>query len=225
MFDLEYSQGQFIAGCDEVGRGPLAGPVVGCCVYASTNDNKSLLAALTYLKELGVTDSKKLTEKKRIKILNELNVDLSLVGQKVSLIVKNLQITYSIQEVSETLIDEINILNASLLAMKKSYLNCTDNNDGVLLIDGNKELKEMPEGLRMETIVKGDSKSIIIGLASVIAKEYRDNLMKKLGEKYPGYGLESHAGYPTVKHKEAISQLGVTPIHRKSFKGVKEHVV
>jgi ribonuclease HII len=224
MFDLDYSQNKFIAGCDEVGRGPLAGPVVGCCVLVNTENQKDLKEALNYLSQLGVTDSKKLTEKKRMKILEELKVDINLVGKKVSLKVKNLTLAYCIQEVSETLIDEINILNASLLAMKNSYLECSSDHDGFLLIDGNKALKEMPDKLKMEPIVKGDSKSTIIGLASVIAKEYRDNLMKNLGEKYPGYGLESHAGYPTVKHKEAIVKLGVTPIHRKSFKGVKEHI-
>ncbi len=224
MFDLDYSSKSFLAGCDEVGRGPLAGPVVGCCVYIETHDSKKLREALDYLNDLGVTDSKKLTEKKRCKILEALNVDLSQNAVRLNLPVKNLNLQFSIREVSQTLIDEINILNASLLAMKKAFLNCTSSNDGILLIDGNKGLQEMPKSLQMETIVKGDSKSIIIGLASVIAKEYRDRLMKTFGEKYPGYGLESHAGYPTPKHKEAIANLGVTPIHRKSFKGVKEHI-
>ena len=77
----------------------------------------------------------------------------------------------------------------------------------------------------MVAVVKGDSKSVQIGLASVIAKEYRDNLMEELGKTYPGYGLEKHAGYPTAQHRAAIKDLGITPIHRKSFKGVKEYVV
>ena len=92
--------------------------------------------------------------------------------------------------------------------------------EAVVLVDGNKTFESSAKGI--EAIVKGDSKSLLIGLASIIAKEYRDELMKDLALDYPGYGFEKHSGYPTKAHKEAIFHLGVSPCHRKTFKGVSE---
>lgn len=224
MIEFDFlKEHKFICGCDEVGRGPLAGPVVGCSVGVSTDGELSEL--FDFLRELGVTDSKKLTAKKRQKLLSDLSLD-ELVSEKVYEIniLKNFSVRFYIREISESLIDEINILNASLLTMKESFEKISSKESSLLLIDGNKVPKDLGDNVDAKTIVKGDSKSVLIGLASVIAKEYRDDLMTKLGVKYPGYGLEKHAGYPTKLHKEAIAQLGVTPIHRKSFKGVKEYV-
>ena len=92
------------------------------------------------------------------------------------------------------------------------------------MIDGNKNLKQLPRNVDSFPIVKGDSKSLLIGLASIFAKEYRDQFMCSLSVKYPGYGFEKHAGYPTAMHLKAIRDLGLTPVHRKTFKGVKEYV-
>lgn len=201
---------QNIIGCDEVGRGPLAGPVVGCAVKVSVD-------AYLHLSDLGLDDSKKLTEKKREKIISELNIEL--------IPFKNFNhkyFEYCLWEHSPSEIDDMNILQASLSAMKNATQTLKPKNSDKILIDGNKvfEIKDM----HIDCVIKGDSKSRVISLASIIAKVYRDHLMKTYGVKYPGYGLENHAGYPTKAHKEAIMNLGVTPIHRKTFKGVKEFI-
>ena len=224
MFDLNYiGEYESIAGCDEVGRGPLAGPVVGCCVLIE----KEFLnhANLNYLAELGVTDSKKLTTKKRKKILTKLGIEGVVVNQRNTQMIKeNFPITYSVRELSSKVVDELNILQASLKSMGDAFLDCdTAHNSSKILIDGNKLLGLNLSHVDEEFVIKGDSKSVVIALASIIAKEYRDDLMIELSKKYPHYGLERHAGYPTKAHKEAIIKYGVTPIHRKSFKGVKEY--
>lgn len=224
MFDLDYiDEFEFLAGCDEVGRGPLAGPVVGCCVSIErkflTHKN------LDYLFELGVTDSKKLTTKKRKNILTTLGILDVVVNQKnVHKIKEDFYITYSVRELSSTVVDELNILQASLKSMGDAFLDCDGHNRNTkVLVDGNKLLGLNLPHVEEEFVIKGDSKSIVIALASIIAKEYRDDLMIEFAKKYPHYGLERHAGYPTKAHKEAIIKYGVTPIHRKSFKGVKEY--
>jgi ribonuclease HII len=205
-----------VIGCDEVGRGPIAGPVVGCAVSLSETPK-----LMNFLKNLNVTDSKKLTEKKRKNILAELGVDLeNLVPDKSY---KNHHgFMFCLQSIDEKTIDEINILQASLLAMKNSAIKILSDEKSIL-IDGNKVFQIDGFKGNVEAIVKGDSKNMAIALASIIAKEYRDELMKKFDQKYPGYGLASHAGYPTKAHKEAVKKLGVLPIHRRSFKGVKEY--
>lgn len=229
--DLEFIQGKkkfLLAGVDEVGRGPLAGPVVGACATIKGDNERIASSFFEKLLEMGVTDSKKISEKKRRKIITKLGFDFENLPVNKELTLfddKNCKITVSIAEISETKIDQINILNASLEAMKDSFENIYDKSmdlSGILLIDGNKTLKKSFENIEQVPVVKGDSKSVLIGVASIFAKEYRDQLMSRLGKKYPGYGLENHSGYPTAFHKEAISKLGVTPIHRKSFKGVKE---
>lgn len=229
--DLEILQDQksgFLCGIDEVGRGPLAGPVV-CCSVAIEYDcfTSELKELLNEFNEKGITDSKKLSENKRKKILTSIGVELtSLESEKKYILLKgqNFKVSFFISEISHLLVDEMNILAASLYGMEESFFNLNLEGEGKILIDGNK----VPSRLVMknsQALVKGDSKSLVIGLASIIAKEYRDELMKKLGELYPGYGLENHAGYPTKSHKEALIQLGVTPIHRKTFKGVKELII
>lgn len=210
QLDLEnFQKYQTIIGCDEVGRGPLAGPVVGCAVRVQKSN-------FSFLEGLGLNDSKKLTEKKRESIVEKLDLELTAFTP-----IDRTNFSYCIWEHSPEEIDELNILQASLSAMKNSAVSISKGEEKVL-IDGNKTF-EFPN-VDIEYVIKGDSKSLVIGLASIIAKVYRDRLMKIFGEEFPGYGLESHAGYPTKFHKEAIAKLGVTPIHRKTFKGVKEFI-
>lgn len=203
-----------VIGCDEVGRGPIAGPVTGCAVSIS---DKKLLERLM---ELNITDSKKLTEKKRNKILIELDIDLEKIelGQKYFNDSLGEEFSFCVYEHTHKEIDEMNILQASLSAMKNASEKVRERNTKIL-IDGNKVFETNCE---VEAVVKGDSKSIAIGLASIIAKQFRDEKMKHYDALYPGYNLAKHAGYPTKEHKDAVAKLGPSPIHRKSFKGVKE---
>ncbi|WP_208351060.1 ribonuclease HII [Pseudaestuariivita rosea] len=179
-----------IVGVDEVGRGPLAGPVVAAAVWLNPDDLPK-----------GLDDSKKLTAKQRaaLKTLIEDKGDIG-IGQA------------SVAE-----IDQINILRASHLAMERAIAALSIPPDYVL-IDGNM----IPRGLTISTeaIVKGDSKSLSIAAASIVAKQYRDKLMVDLAQQHPGYGWEKNAGYPTKAHLDALQNLGVTPVHRRSFKPV-----
>jgi len=212
-----------LAGCDEVGRGPLAGPVVACCVFLDLKKGTDHFKILEQLKNWGVTDSKKLSEVKRETILQHLSLK-NLVSNKNCAIGGTIfePLVFRVEEISVLEIDQLNILNASLLAMEKAYLGLLgdrSHSDGTLLIDGNKTLK----GNRGIPIIKGDTKSLLIGLASIIAKVYRDRLMKDFGVMYPHYGFEKNAGYPTEKHRKALLEKGPCPIHRKTFKGVSEY--
>lgn len=204
-----------IIGCDEVGRGPLAGPVVGCAVKIIDSG----AGDLGQLHLLDIKDSKKLTSTKRKKILSALgiNIDKTKQGQIYSLSHESMDITFCLVEKSHNVIDEINILAASLLSMKEASEKLIDNKS-IILIDGNKKFES---NIETHSIVKGDSKIIAISLASIIAKEYRDLLMCNFDIKYPGYSFSRHSGYPTKAHKEALKNIGPCPIHRKSFKGVK----
>lgn len=214
----------FLAGCDEVGRGPLAGPVVAATTYLNYSRQAETEELFEKLRDLGVTDSKKLSQKRRVSILNDLEIDLGCLKKIISKS-RKFSLSYAIAEIPPTKIDEINILNASLKAMADSFSECHQmGKEGRLLIDGNKVPLGLPKNIETEAVVKGDSKSLLIGLASIIAKEYRDNLMEKMGKDYPGYGFEKHAGYPTAFHREAIEKLGISPIHRLTFKGVREFV-
>jgi ribonuclease HII len=185
---------RLVAGVDEVGRGPLAGPVVAAAVIL--DDTQPLF---------GLTDSKKLSEKKR-KIL--------------SAEIKNKSLAWSIACVEADEIDRINILQASLLAMKKAVESLRLMPDHCL-IDGNK----LPQlNCTAEAIVKGDLKEPAISAASIIAKVYRDQLMVEQAKLYPEYGFEKHKGYPTKQHREAIQVYGVLEIHRKSFAHVQKYL-
>jgi ribonuclease HII len=213
--DLDYlKKFPSIIGCDEVGRGPIAGPVNSCAVKIS--DSKTI----EYLLSLNVTDSKKLSTKKRLIILDTLGVSLDDIKPMICHKLKSekFEFEFCVGEKSPQEIDKINILQASLVSMKEASIELKSE-DSIILIDGNKTFETPNE---IEAVVKGDSKSVVIALASIIAKEYRDKLMVEYSLVYPGYGLERHAGYPTVAHKAAVKELGVTPIHRKSFRGVKE---
>lgn len=183
-FDQDYETP--IIGVDEVGRGPLAGPVISAAIIL----NKEKIPE-------GINDSKKLSKKKR-EVINE------------ELISKH---SFAIGVASVEEIDKINILQASLLAMKRAVLNLNIKPQ-TILVDGNK----LPDlEYNMYPIIKGDSKSISIAAASIIAKVYRDKLMQDLSLQYPGYYWEKNSGYGTKQHLLALNNLGVTPIHRKSF--------
>ena len=234
MFEIKYfnlkadqhPNGFFIAGCDEVGRGPLAGPVVAACasIEIKNFNIKEIRSLLLKWSKFGITDSKKLTSKNRVEILKKISIDGVGVNQVLSIIhSENIQIKILVKEIQAPKIDEINILQASLSAMKLAMVeSCPVHLPGMILVDGNKKLKYDHVDHEQEAVVKGDSKSLLIGLASIAAKVYRDQLMKSLSEKYPGYGWEKNAGYPTKKHLEAIGLLGVTELHRITYKEVKE---
>jgi len=178
---------KIIAGVDEVGRGCLAGPVIASAVILRNNIP-------------GLKDSKKLTPLKRNKLSE--------------LIMQNSYFSFGIA--SEQEIDEINILQASLLAMKRAILNLSVEPEKVL-IDGTHK----PDlNIDTQTIIGGDSLIDEISAASIIAKVYRDNLMIEFDKQYPKYGFSSHKGYGTKDHKGAILKYGPTPIHRITFKGV-----
>jgi len=183
-----------IAGVDEAGRGPLAGPVVSAAV---------ILPASVRLD--GVDDSKKLSPKKRTRLFGEIYSAAVCVGVGV---------------VGPDRIDQINILKASLQSMGMAVACLTPQPD-CLLIDG---IFEIESDLPQTPIKKGDAKSKSIAAASIIAKVTRDNMMVQYDLQYPGYGFSKHKGYPTKAHKAAIREFGYTPIHRQSFKGVKEYV-
>lgn len=234
MFDLKYFNTKadnhgsnfFVAGCDEVGRGPLAGPVVAGCASIEIKhfDQKELKKLLNTWSLLGITDSKQLSSNERSRILEKLSMNNLTVDQiHTHHHSENITIKILIKELHAPVIDQINILQASLEAMKLAMIeSCPVHLPGVILVDGNKKLKYEEPDKEMEAVIKGDSKSLLIGLASIAAKVYRDQLMKTLGEKYPGYGWEKNAGYPTKAHLEAINALGVTELHRLTFNGVKE---
>ena len=188
MLQLKYSD-KIEVGCDEAGRGCLAGPVVAAAVLLPENFSNKIL-----------NDSKQLSKKKR---------------EQLEIIIKKEAISFGIGIVSPQEIDKINILNASFLAMHRA----TDKIKGkyeLLLIDGNRfnKYKKVPH----QCIVKGDEKFMSISAASVLAKTARDLIMKGLSKEYPEYGWENNQGYPTKKHRIAIKKLGANIHHRKSFR-------
>ncbi len=184
-------KGDLGAGVDEVGRGPLAGDVVTAAVILDPNNPIE-----------GLNDSKKLTEKKREYLFDE-------ICKKA--------LSFSIARASVQEIDEINILQASLLAMKRAIEGLPVQPEHVW-VDGNK----IPRwSYSAEAVVKGDSRVAAISAASILAKVTRDREMVAFDALYPGYGLAGHKGYPTKVHIQALDELGVTPIHRRSFGPVK----
>ena len=190
---------KYIFGLDEVGRGPLAGPVVVCCVCVSKDFKlpKELLE--------NVDDSKKLNHKKRELIVKEIK--------------KIKEINLKIVKISEKEIDKINILRATLKAFKKAVLSLEKKmqcKSDMILIDGNKIIPDFKDHKQL-AIIKGDSKIFSIALASIIAKEYRDKLMINYAKKYPKYEFDVHKGYGTKKHIEAIKKFGICAVHRRSF--------
>ncbi|CAM3162061.1 ribonuclease HII [Streptobacillus ratti] len=180
-----------VIGVDEAGRGPLAGPVVAACVRINKYSKK--------LSELN--DSKKLTDKKRRELFEYLTT--------------NDDIEIGVGIVDEEVIDEINILNATFLAMNNALNEINKDEEDLVLVDGNKEIKGYLGN--QQAIVKGDSKSVSIAAASIIAKVTRDDIMKAYDIKYPGYGFAKHKGYGTKIHYECIKEKGICDIHRLSF--------
>ncbi|MFI5389986.1 MAG: ribonuclease HII [Bacteriovoracales bacterium] len=216
----------FLAGLDEVGRGPLAGPVVAGCSILSWAEfsPKGILKILKKFYKLGVNSSKLISGEKRRQILEHFEIDPSKIEFNKFYSVgleDNFEFGFSVYEMGPLDIDKINILNASLISMEKAFKKCRkDKMFGEVLIDGNKIPKNLGENLNATAIVEGDSKSLLIAFASIIAKEYRDNLMRKMDLLYPGYNFWKNMGYGTEEHRIAIKKNGITPIHRRSFNGV-----
>lgn len=177
------------AGCDEVGRGCLCGPVVAAAVILPPDFANAF-----------VNDSKKLTRESRNTLVNE---------------IKSEAIAWSIAEASVEEIDRVNILKASFLAMSRA-IEALHVQPQHLLIDGNRFSSHLT--IPYTCIVKGDGKFASIAAASILAKVYRDEMMERFAAQYPGYGWETNVGYPTTSHREGILKLGTTPLHRKSFK-------
>ncbi len=190
-FNLGYKH---VAGVDEAGRGALAGPVVAAAVIFPQK-----------IEIPGVNDSKKLTPLKRQALFD-------------IIIEKSLAVGIGIGE--HPLIDEKNVLQATLISMKNAVLGLSIQPD-YILVDGN---CAVPVNIPQKAIVKGDASSISIAAASIIAKVTRDRFMVKYDEVYPGYGFADHKGYGCVAHLAAIAEMGPCDIHRKTFRGVKEHV-
>lgn len=187
-FDLAYGKDILIGGIDEAGRGPLAGPVVCAMVIMPLDEDKIID---------GINDSKKLTEKKR-----------EILFDKII----NTAIAYDIEEVDNIKIDEINILNATKLGMMQCVENIEIKPD-LILIDAVKLDVQIPT----DSLIKGDAKSYNIACASIIAKVYRDRLMKDFDKKYPEYNFAKHKGYGTKEHIENLKKYGKCEIHRNSF--------
>lgn len=226
QFTLSENSAVSIFALDEVGRGPLAGPVVsGCVQFHGTV--AELQSVLKFLKKLKVTDSKKLSKEMREQIVDHLNIDLEMLKDKsaFSLDINGKTIKIVLVEIDNYKIDEINILQASLEAMRIGFellYSKSRAQHNLTIVDGNKLFK-VPQKVKALSIIEGDSKSLLIGLASIVAKVYRDRLMEKFDKIYPGYQFSTNAGYPSAFHRKAIKELGPTAIHRATFKGVKEY--
>ncbi len=192
-FSLEDQYDGVVCGLDEVGRGPLAGPVVAACVVIPRD--KRMLDFVA-----DIRDSKKLSAPRRETLYDAITMHFP----------------YAISEITPQEIDEINILQASLKAMKRAH----DMLEGIgyALVDGNKTPALSSVAV---PVVKGDSKSKTIAAASILAKVHRDRIMATLSQQYPHYGWAQNAGYPTLQHREAISKHGITLHHRRSFAPVR----
>lgn len=190
-----------LAGVDEVGRGPLAGPVYASAVVIASADADSFLEGPL----AGLTDSKKLTEAKREHFHGLLH---ALPGVRIG-----------IGSASVAEIDSLNILRATHLAMRRAVLDLGDPPPDHVLVDG-LPVRGLP--CPSTAIVKGDAQSLLIAAASVVAKVTRDHLMAELDARYPGYGFAANKGYGTAEHLEALRRLGVSPVHRRSFAPVAD---
>lgn len=189
------NEGVIEAGCDEAGRGCLAGPVTAAAVILPPDFQNELL-----------NDSKQLTERQR---------------ETLRPIIEREALAWAVASVSEKEIDQINILNASILAMHRA-IDALSLRPQALLIDGNrfKKYHDIPH----TTIVKGDATMMSIAAASVLAKTHRDELMLRLAEEFPQYGWQQNKGYPTKAHREAIDKFGITPYHRLSYRLLDEQL-
>lgn len=193
MLKSHYFTDLIEAGCDEAGRGCLAGSVFAAAVILPVDYENALL-----------NDSKKLTEKQRYALRTQIETDV---------------LAWAVGEITADEIDKINILNASILAMHRA-LDGLKLRPQAVIVDGN---RFKPYGtLPHETIVKGDAKFLSIAAASILAKTYRDDYMNNLALQHPVYQWDVNKGYPTKAHRAAIEEHGISPFHRKTFKGVKE---
>ena len=200
-WEIENKFSALVCGIDEAGRGPWVGPVVAAAVmFLNRNVNPQILQQ--------IDDSKKLSAKKREYLYTLLQAEAEAGN-----------LTYGIAEASATEIDELNILQATFLAMKRAVKKLNPQPEHAL-IDGNR----LPAEFSCPTSchISGDSLSYSIAAASILAKVYRDILLKNLALKYPQYGFEKNAGYGTKEHIEALQKFGITPEHRKSYKPIKE---
>jgi ribonuclease HII len=184
-----YKENILEAGCDEAGRGCIAGPVFAAAVILPPDFNHSIL-----------NDSKVLSTNERNKLREE---------------IKEQALSWSVEYIDNTTIDELNILRASILAMHKALDNLKLT-PRFLIIDGNRFIKY--KSVQHKCIIKGDSKYYSIAAASVLAKTYRDDYMRKIHEEYNKYGWDNNKGYATKQHREAINRFGLTPYHRRSFR-------
>lgn len=189
MLELNYSGVEYEAGCDEAGRGCLAGPVFAAAVILPPDFKNDLL-----------NDSKQLTEKRRYLLRD---------------IICNEALAYAVAKLDAGEIDKINILNASIASMHLALDQLTVRPQ-FIIVDGNK-FKNY-HNIKHQTIVKGDGKYMSIAAASVLAKTFRDDFMLKIAEEYPAYNWAKNKGYPTADHRDAIAKYGISPYHRKSFK-------
>lgn len=187
--NLDY---QLVAGVDEVGRGTLFGEVVAAAVILPKE-------AIASLAQLGVRDSKKLSPKRR---------------QELALEIKSSAVAWQIASATVVEIDEINILQASLLAMKRAIASLAITPE-ICLVDGNQSIPDLP--IPQQTIVQGDGRSIVIAAASILAKVWRDAQMVELAAVYPQYHLAQNKGYGTAQHLAALKEYGASPLHRQSF--------
>ena len=191
LFEVDY-QGLDLAGVDEVGRGPLAGDVVAAAVILDPQRPVD-----------GLRDSKKLSPRRRLEL---------------AVLIRERALAWSVARASVAEIDELNILQASLLAMHRAVQGLALQ-PGYVLVDGNRLPRwDYPS----EPVVKGDDRVPAIAAASILAKVQRDSELIALEDEYPGYGFASHKGYPTAAHLQALQTLGVTPVHRRSFGPVKK---
>lgn len=191
------SQGLRVGGVDEAGRGPLAGPVVAACVVLDPEDDTTLYA-----------DSKVLSACRREELFDRLHASAAIIG---------------VGQADAREIETINILQASLLAMRRAVLACAASRPSLqpdfLLVDGK---FTVPLPLGQQALVKGESKSASIAAASIVAKVTRDRFMRQAHEQFPVYGFDRHQGYPTKMHREALHRHGPCELHRRTFRGVAE---
>jgi ribonuclease HII len=194
-----------VVGIDEVGRGPIAGPVAVCALCICQNQNLDKKSKFTMVNFKNFRDSKKLSHKQRLVWLEKINEERDKGN-----------IVYKVSFESNKIIDTKGIVFAITRALENSlgFLN-KNKNDCEVLLDGG--LKAPVEYKNQKTIIKGDEKELAIALASIVAKVTRDDLMVKLARKYTGYGLEKHKGYGTAEHYKALNNKGISVIHRKSF--------
>ena len=182
-------EGRVEAGCDEAGRGCLCGPVAAAAVILPADFSNELL-----------DDSKKLTARQRASLRE---------------IIERESVAWSVVMVDNEEIDRINILRASIVGMQRAVMSLKVRPEHIL-VDGNR-FSPMESGIGYTTVVKGDGKYMSIAAASVLAKTHRDEFMERMAKVYPGYGWERNKGYPTKEHRRGIMELGMTPLHRKSF--------